>query len=271
MHSKTGRSVGLPAALLLLAAGTLTPSASGQGNTFNPYGNSGYRDYREFTQPMYSNDPSLPGQARLQGGGLAGGSRANQFDAYSESLDARDADPASSVARRPAPGEPYYRAFRRADNGYQREYSPKADADESFAKRLKKRNEDYEKAVRERDPAKRAQLLRQLERDSLDRPASKSSDAGSRATARAGAAAPAAGSNARIASPRTGGSALPSQARGARPAPQPATRPATTPAPARSTTATRPEASAPAPEPRRAPPSAPATTDPSTVPTPAPR
>ena len=61
MIASLGRMAPLAMGVLALAASASTARA--QGNTFNPYGNSGYADYREFAIPMYSNNPALPGQA----------------------------------------------------------------------------------------------------------------------------------------------------------------------------------------------------------------
>ncbi len=170
MLAQPGRSACLVFALV--AAGSMASDALGQGNTFNPYGNSGYRDYREFTQPMYSNEPSLPGQARLQREGAGtGGSRANQFDAFTESLEGREAESKGSSTIRRTPGVPYYRSYRKFDEEYNRVYTPNAKADEKFADRLKERTSAYDRAMEEKDPAKRAVLLRKLNQNSLDRPA----------------------------------------------------------------------------------------------------
>ena len=54
-----------PILLASLGLASMTSPVLGQGNTFNPYGNSGYADYREFGTPMYSNNAALPGQALL--------------------------------------------------------------------------------------------------------------------------------------------------------------------------------------------------------------
>ena len=78
---------GLPKRTLLIAVGIIASSSNaavfGQGNTFNPYGNSGYADYREFTTPLYSNDASLPGQARLENGFYGCRNLSNQFEIFS--------------------------------------------------------------------------------------------------------------------------------------------------------------------------------------------
>ncbi len=270
MLGKPGRSTWL--AFALVAAGSTMSDAFGQGNTFNPYGNSGYRDYREFTQPMYSNEPSLPGQARLQGGGLAGGtSRANQFDAYSDSLEARESEAggaASSVRSRP--GVPYYRAFRQYDKDYQRVYTPNANADTKFAERLKQRGVDYNRAIEERDPTKRAALLRQLNQTSLDRPLPPPSRNAAKGTA-AAKSAKSAVSSAVPTPPVRGNPARPDATKSA------ARKPATSPAPAasappgraNSTPARRPTTT---PAPAASQPSAPeaAAVDPGEVPIPPP-
>ena len=140
----------------------------GQGNTFNPYGNSGYADYREFTTPMYSNDPSLPNQARLQGGLFGGQStRANQFEAYSKSLDSGEA---SGFSRGSMAGVPYYKANQLYNRSIGRSGRVTTDADREFQARLDKRNADYMKALEIKDPRKRALELQKIDRDALNQP-----------------------------------------------------------------------------------------------------
>ena len=141
-----------------------------RGNTFNPYGNSGYADYREFTTPMYSNDPSLPGQARLQSGGIQSRNRANQFESYVNSLDGSNADQ-FNANRGVSTGLPYYRAYGLYDKENKRAYRPNdTAADRLFQARLNERNAAYAKALEEKDPRKRDLLLQRLDQDTVNRP-----------------------------------------------------------------------------------------------------
>ncbi len=235
----------------IMACGSSTV-AYGQGNTFNPYGNSGYADYREFTTPMYSNDPSLPGQARLQSGFYgsgATGTRSNQFEAYSNSLESGASDAAGS-GRGSVSGVPYYRANRLYDKDDRRAYRPNAASDREYQARVAKRNADYNKALAEKDPRKRAQMIQKIERDALDQPASSVPRAGTQ--------------------PRTAKSAT------ARVEPAPGRRATAPTAPTTASRAVTPSAASPAPAPAgtRSSPEAttvPPVSSPATVPMPAPR
>jgi hypothetical protein len=161
MIASLGRMAPLAMGFLALAGSASTARA--QGNTFNPYGNSGYADYREFGNPMYSNNPALPGQAVLNNAPIITRPRANQFQQFTDSLDG------APPPRGTATGIPYYESYRQYDKEYDRIYRPNAKADEGFEARLRKRDQAFAKAMIEKDPAKRAKMLRQLELDSLDR------------------------------------------------------------------------------------------------------
>lgn len=158
-----------PMLLSFLGVASVASTCLGQGNTFNPYGNSGYADYREFGTPMYSNNPALPGQAVLNNQPLVSRPRANSYQDYTNDLDGLDSS--STVGRRNS-NVPYYQAYQRMNSDYNRVYRPNnTDADRRFYERQKQREQDYAKAMQEPDPVKRAKLLRQLEQDTLDRPA----------------------------------------------------------------------------------------------------
>ena len=152
--------------LLCFAVVSLPTLAWGQGNNFNPFGNSGYADYREFAIPTYNNSAALPGQARLQS--LPLGETPRRSSPFEDSFDRFDdpnifapgASPRRGVA---SPGVPYYRSYRRYDDQYGRVYSANnSKADRDFAERMKQRERLYAEALKERDPTKRAGLLRQL-------------------------------------------------------------------------------------------------------------
>ncbi len=109
MAARTGRFIALT--LVLLALGS-TPSIVRAQGAFNPYGNSGYADYREFTVPSYSNNPALPGQARLNNEPLITRPRANSFRQSFDDED--DGDFESTRARRgSSAGVPYNQATSR--------------------------------------------------------------------------------------------------------------------------------------------------------------
>ncbi|WP_435018949.1 hypothetical protein TA3x_000940 [Tundrisphaera sp. TA3] len=203
------RIIGRNAWLMMgwFALGSLPALSFGQGNVFNPYGNSGYPDYREFAIPMYSNNPALPGQARIQAMPLGERpiSRANQFEQYFDRFD----EPAEPGVKRgaSAPGVPYYRTFRQYDEQYNRVYKPNnTKADQEFAARAKRREQAYAEALKEADPAKRARLLRQIDQDSLTAPRPK---AASRGTANAKSASNKAATPRVADAPATGDTAPP--------------------------------------------------------------
>ena len=212
MIAKIGRA--LPSLLALGGLWAVPAAALAQGNTFNPFGNSGYADYREFGTPMYSNNPALPGQARLNSESIGSRPRANSFQQFSNELDGIDPD--RGPGRRSASGNlPYYQAYQRLNSQYNRVYQPNnTDADRSFYEKQKQRDEAYAKALREPDPAKRAKMLRQVEQDSLTtaRPATKPGTGapkppGSAASASAPTRTPATGGRAPAPPPTSGGTA----------------------------------------------------------------
>lgn len=149
-----------PLILGLLVTASLAPSASAQSQGFNPYGNSGLPDYREFTTPMYGNNPSLPGQARLEGERIGGGSRSNQYDAYSQG--GRDLESDGSGISRGSTG-PYYRNARSARGSSTLE-------GQRYEEARKKRDEAYAAVQAEPDLIKRSRLLRQLDQEAMRRP-----------------------------------------------------------------------------------------------------
>ena len=158
MIRPVSRLFGLGVVALVAGSGSVVLA---QGNTFNPYGNSGYADYREFARPVYSNDPSLPGQARLQSG-VSGRNRANQFESYLNSLDS-NADPYTQTRGVPS-GVPYYQAQRYLNRDRQAYKPNDSEAERSFQEGVRQRNAAYYKAMNEKDPRKRATLLQQIER-----------------------------------------------------------------------------------------------------------
>ena len=274
MIAKVGRT--LPSLLGLLGLLSVTSTALAQGNTFNPYGNSGYADYREFGNAMLSNNPALPGQALLNSEPLITRPRANSYQQFTLELDGSDSD--SSTSRRSgATRLPYYQAYQRLNPQYNRVYRPNDTAqNDEFFKRQKQRDAAYAKvlqdrarAFEERDPVKRAQLLRKIDQEYLNSttPSSRS---------RAGTASPRPNSGTVAPIPSTRAPAPP----GPGSATERADRRTPAPSPFPSTNARRPNSTrSPAPgipgvtDPstsRATPPSRPAP-DPSTIPVPPPR
>src|SRR5258708_32382300 len=116
MIAKIGRT--LPWLLGVLGLLSISSSALAQGNVFNPYGNSGYADYREFSYPMYSNNPALPGQAVLNNKPLITRPPANSFQQFTESLESGGST--TPPPRGTASNIPYTESFRQYDKEYSR-------------------------------------------------------------------------------------------------------------------------------------------------------
>jgi hypothetical protein len=170
MTARHGRTI--LTLLGFVALVTLPSTARAQGNVFNPYGNSGYADYREFGSPNYPTDPSLPGQARLNSEPTVTRPRPNSYQQYTESLNGSETDPGS--VRRASSSMPYYQAYQQLNSQYGRVYRPNdTPANRQFEDRMKQRDAAYAKALEERNPIKRAKLLREIEQTSVDRVAPK--------------------------------------------------------------------------------------------------
>ena len=153
--------------LAILGLAATASLAKGQGNSFNPYGNSGYADYREFSTPMYGNNPALPGQALLNSRPTISRRGANSYQQYTNELDA--SDPYSPDRRPGGSSLPHFQAYQRLNSQYNRVYQPNnTEKDRKFYERQRLRNANYAKALEETDPLKRAKLLRAVELDSID-------------------------------------------------------------------------------------------------------
>ena len=248
--------------LAFLGLTSIASTALAQGNTFNPYGNSGYADYREFGNPMYSNNSALPGQAILNYTPLIGRPRANSFQDYTNDLDGLDSTPAAG-RRSSSANLPYYQAYQRLNSDFNRVYKPNnTDADRRFYERQRERDQKYAQAIREPDPAKRAKLLREVQQDTLDRPAA------SRTAAAKGATAPKPNASGPTTAAR---STAPVERRQPAPSPFSTDRPSSgrsatrAPAPPSGRSTTAPPTARPAPPRSRPAP------DPSTIPVPPPQ
>jgi hypothetical protein len=157
--------------LVVLAVGWLAlPAARVMGQlTPDPYNIVG--EYNgQYAPFMYAIEPApggmFPNQARLQE--RAGYRSANRFQNYVESLDGSlpESD-LPNLGRRSGAGTPYYRANRQYDRDFGRIYQPNEVADKSFYTDQDSRNSRYFEAMRERDPRKRAQLLREYNMENL--------------------------------------------------------------------------------------------------------
>ena len=110
----------------------------------------------------------LPGQARLNGTPRITRPRANTFQQFSDSLEERLRTLRRVPLEASAATSAVYQSFRQYDKEYHRIYRPNVEADKGFDDRLKTRTGLFQ-GPDEKDPAKRARMLRELEQDSLDR------------------------------------------------------------------------------------------------------
>ncbi len=159
----------LAAALGLFVGLSLAEVPAQAQHTPDPYNivgeyNNQYEPYMYATYPSASG--TLPNQARLDG--RSGIRNANSFQSAMD-FDSDDDDyfgrgPGSRMA---GPGTPYYRAYRRFDPEFDRNYRPNKEADKSYYSDQERRNTKYFEAVREKDPRKRAQLLREYNLENL--------------------------------------------------------------------------------------------------------
>ena len=124
-----------------------------------------YRPYNNAYIPFSVPPAPTSNYNALEGSRFDGASRANQMGSFYEELYGTS-DPGSSF-RRSGPGVPYSAANRQYDNDFNRIYRPN-NGDTQFYEEQKKRDEDYFRALQERDPRKRAELLRSIERRTLE-------------------------------------------------------------------------------------------------------
>lgn len=155
---------GLACVAVLFAAAP----AMGQSQSANPYYQNGLEAY---AFPSVPNNLALPNQARFSNQATAGGTRYNRFSQFRDELNAIEssidsAGTSDPLRRRPSMGVPYYQTFRQYDNAMGRTFSPGAEADARFYQKQQDRNSRYFEAMKERDPVKRAKLLREIEKES---------------------------------------------------------------------------------------------------------
>ncbi len=162
----------LPLAALCLAAipGVGSVRSAQAQHTPDPYNIVG--EYNNQYEPyMYADYPNTPGmqpnQARLEG--RTGGRSVNNFQNFldSENDDSGDNLNRSAAPRQTGPGTPYYKAYRRFDQEFQRTYRPNETADRGYYNDQDKRNDKYFQALREPDPQKRSKLLRDYNLDNM--------------------------------------------------------------------------------------------------------
>lgn len=171
--------------LALLAAAGLAAAApaAGQYITTDPY--RPFSDqYQAYAFPIYPNNPALPNQGRL-----TNSSPYNSFQLY---LNSPESYYDRSGIRGGDQGLPYYSAYRKYDDLYQRRYVPNAGIDKDYYRDRRAREQAYFDALREPDAKRRAQLLRDVDRrNSQATRGIYSKEPASAATPRRAAAAPA--------------------------------------------------------------------------------
>lgn len=154
------------AAGLLYGIGTNAPAQ----HTPDPYNIVG--EYNNQYEPyMYASYPTSPGsvpnQNRLNTPPPASRT-ANSFQSFMESDDDSLGERGQPGAtRRSGPGVPYYRAYQHLDDKPNRTYRPNSEIDDAFYSNQKQRDKKYFEALREQDPRKRAQMLRDYALDNM--------------------------------------------------------------------------------------------------------
>ena len=124
---------------------------------YRPY-NSGYIPFS--VPPSPSSNYNALERSRIDGA-----SRANQMGSFYDELYGSGGNPEAAL-RRSGPGVPYSAANRLYDKDFNRSYQPNS-GDAQFYEDQKKRTDDYFNALHEPDPRKRAELLREIERRTL--------------------------------------------------------------------------------------------------------
>jgi hypothetical protein len=129
-------------------------------NLFDPY-QPDSANYSSSSFPTLPNNLALPGQAREASDYLRGSanSRYNTFERYLEGQEG-----SFGGGTRGGIGVPYFETARGTNQRYQRAYAPGAAAEREFYAYEAERERLYTAAMKERDPAKRAKLLRELSR-----------------------------------------------------------------------------------------------------------
>jgi hypothetical protein len=123
-----------------------------------------YKPYNaEYEQYIYPSYPSglgvTPNQTLLEGRG--GAARAYQRFMEEEDEMDRAGSGSSAAPFRRGVGVPYYRAYRHYDEAYNRVYTPNKEADQRYMASRRTRDEIYSQYLTERDPKKKAQLLKE--------------------------------------------------------------------------------------------------------------
>ncbi len=127
------------------------------GDPFTPYNSQ----YNQFTYPMMPTDNAFPGSGYLDGHGSP--RRSGSLDRFVEDLgNAGGMDGESTIRPKRTP-HGMIRSRPSAGTA-----SPEVQAEQKMRDARLKMNEDYNKALLERDPKKRKQMFQQLERERLN-------------------------------------------------------------------------------------------------------
>ncbi|MDB5353371.1 MAG: hypothetical protein JWN86_4618 [Planctomycetota bacterium] len=138
------------ASLVGLASAFATKSANAQLYSTDPYDPYG-RPFRSFVYPGASDGPYGPGA-----GPVRRATAPNQFDRLGDDL----------VFSGGSRGGRYDGAYRRFDEEFGRNYVPNEQADAQYIKDREKREQDMIRAMRERDPKRRADILKDVNAES---------------------------------------------------------------------------------------------------------
>jgi len=156
--------------VLVVTSACQRGTLSAQGLTPDPYNIVG--EYNgQYAPYMYAVEPApgnvYPNSNRMRDSSTGRGT--NGFQSFVDSLDGAEPEevmPGSSL-RRPGIGTPYYRAYRKFDQDYGRLYRPNETADRSYVNNQSQLNTKYFDAMKEPNPRKRAQLLREYNMENL--------------------------------------------------------------------------------------------------------
>jgi hypothetical protein len=147
------RCLPLVALVLGIIAWCAAKPAAAQLITADPYDPDQAR-YRGFVYPGYVSDPYLGGRALFMGGPAG----ANQMQNYYRGVEGGLTDP-----RRGGRFSRFDSSYRQSDEIAGRSYQPNADVDEAYYADKEERDAVYFKASREKDPRKKAELMKEYQ------------------------------------------------------------------------------------------------------------
>lgn len=152
-------AVAFVSAIVLLGIGGSARAQFNFGDPFTPYNSQ----YNQFTYPMLPSDNAFPGSGYLDGYGVPP-RRSGSLDRFADDLsNGSGLDGDSSFRPKRVP-----HGMIRSRPSQPATLSPEAQAAEKLRDARRKMNDDYNKALNERDPKKRKQMFQQLEREKLN-------------------------------------------------------------------------------------------------------